>query len=740
MCKTVQKSLSVLFLFLVMISGLQGQSVISGVVTEKESGRPLTDVAVTINPGHRGTYTDSAGHFFFRDLSAGKYRLKISRVGYLAITKHLTLEAGEHLQLTLQTVKEVVPIGEVSVVGDKADKQILRDLTAEPVSLRPAITTISREKIEEEGAVTLMDALRYVPGGLTETRGRKVKQFFSVRGQTYPYPTYSLDGIVQKEFYETASFVNASMIRSVRIDRSASSLLKSLSPLSGVIDVESRRFTRRTTEAQVSWGTLNTFDASLLHGNRTQKLEYSTGVDFFGTNGPAGRNGRERIVNANGALRWQVNNRVNTSVRLFYMGGMRELVQPVFPAADKFRNQKEKYDPLSTLLVYTKTEYKASEKITGELQINYACRNPKYTLENLASGATQSYRERDRELTVNHLNAWTLSSANILRLGVLYNHWTAPNGKRYYWGHPADVHTWSAVVTDQQRLGKWLLNGGMRISQEFFKEWSAFSIEGSGKYFNGVEPIRNQWQPPVWQAIAGATFAPGSAVSLHGNVAAGVVTPRKGALTADGTAPENEKRTNVDLGVIRNCEGKGTLTVSLFFVSRRDAIGYSGETVAADSGQIVELYENTDRRSFGMEGTMRREIIPARWEVFANILLMKGQEKDSSAWMKDDEIPVFIGNMGSSFRINGFDASLFMNYTGAYRNDRFVSKSYLKENGKAPLGDFFDLSLTAGYRVGRERNVRFFAEVHNMLDRHYQTVPGWPDNGRIFRGGIKVKF
>jgi outer membrane cobalamin receptor len=222
-------------------------------------------------------------------------------------------------------------------------------------------------------------------------------------------------------------------------------------------------------------------------------------------------------------------------------------------------------------------------------------------------------------------------------------------------------------------------------------------------------------------------------------VAAGSVTPRKGALTADGTPPANEKRVNLDIGVIRKCEELGTLTVTLFHVSRIDAIDYSGETVVTDSGQVVELYKNTDKRSYGMEGEMRRTILPGRWEVFANILLMRGEEKDS-VWKKDDEIPVFIGNAGTSLHLERFDASFFMNYTGPFRNDRFVSKVYLREHGKAPLGDFFDLSLTTGYTVGRKAQIRFFGEIHNLLDRHYQTVPGWPDNGRIIRGGMKVKF
>jgi hypothetical protein len=42
-------------------------------------------------------------------------------------------------------------------------------------------------------------------GALTETCGRPVKQFFSIRGQKYPYPDYALNGIWQQEFEQRTS-------------------------------------------------------------------------------------------------------------------------------------------------------------------------------------------------------------------------------------------------------------------------------------------------------------------------------------------------------------------------------------------------------------------------------------------------------------------------------------------------------------------------------------------------------
>ena len=81
-----------------------------------------------------------------------------------------------------------------------------RDLVARPLTESPgletATTVVGRKEIEAQHAYSVVDALKYTPGAWTETRGRKVKQFISVRGQRYPYPGFLLDGAWFREFHE----------------------------------------------------------------------------------------------------------------------------------------------------------------------------------------------------------------------------------------------------------------------------------------------------------------------------------------------------------------------------------------------------------------------------------------------------------------------------------------------------------------------------------------------------------
>ena len=86
-----------------------------------------------------------------------------------------------------------------------------RDLIKRPYTESPGLQTatsvIGQKEIQRTKAYSVVDALKYIPGAWTETRGRKVKEFFSVRGQRYPYPGYTIAGVWFREFHETNYFL-----------------------------------------------------------------------------------------------------------------------------------------------------------------------------------------------------------------------------------------------------------------------------------------------------------------------------------------------------------------------------------------------------------------------------------------------------------------------------------------------------------------------------------------------------
>ncbi len=714
------------------------QHSISGKIQESENGSVIESVNIILIPTKKGTVSNSKGQFEIKNISNGSYKLKVSMVGFITQNIKIVIDGKsikQNILLTLDNKK----IDEVKVVANYRQLELIENPTIEQASVMSTISTIKAKEIEKQGATTLIEALKYVPGGWTESRGRKVKQFFSIRGQKYPYPTYSINGIWQKEFHETTYFFNSTNIEEIKVIRSSSALVKSLSALTGIIDIKTKKPESKESNINLKYGSLNSYQAGASHGNSTGDISYNVGANVFGTDGPDGRNGKEGVWNLHGSADWQINSALDWTVNMFYISGSRELVQPIAPADAKFTNRKETYDPLNTLMISSRLRYQSGRNFGSELQINYADRKPNYINENLGNGQITEYDEKDHEITVNLINSLAIGDNNVLRFGALYNYWMAPNGKRFYYGKKGEIHTVSGVVADEHTFGKLLLDGGIRLTREYYSEWGGFSIEGSGGKFSKVAPIADEWQPLTWQATSGASYTLSQNNSLHLSVAGGIITPRSGALNEDGVMPDNELRMNYDLGFVRKIGTSGKLSVTGFLVNRKDAIEYSGSTIEVGEN-IMELYRNKNKRNYGIEIEARSDIWKNQVSVFSNITLMKGQIDEDGEWGEDDEMPNFIANLGSSYQNKRYDLNVYMNYTGAYKNDRFVSKAYIAENGKAPLGDFFTCDITTGYAVGEDKLARLYFELKNLFDTKYQTVAGYPDYGRMVSVGINMKI
>ncbi|MBN1981882.1 MAG: TonB-dependent receptor [Chitinivibrionales bacterium] len=67
---------------LTMLNAASFESIISGVITDNQTGEPLFDVHIEIIENGAGTWSDSAGKYRFDSVSAGSYTLLFSKGGY----------------------------------------------------------------------------------------------------------------------------------------------------------------------------------------------------------------------------------------------------------------------------------------------------------------------------------------------------------------------------------------------------------------------------------------------------------------------------------------------------------------------------------------------------------------------------------------------------------------------------------------------------------------------------------
>ncbi len=87
--KTQSLRIFILFAVLFSCSGIfsQDKGIITGVVTDKETQKPITEAIIEIIELHKKTASDSSGMFEFENIPYGTYQLKVTCLGYQPIVE-----------------------------------------------------------------------------------------------------------------------------------------------------------------------------------------------------------------------------------------------------------------------------------------------------------------------------------------------------------------------------------------------------------------------------------------------------------------------------------------------------------------------------------------------------------------------------------------------------------------------------------------------------------------------------
>ena len=627
-------------------------------------------------------------------------------------------------------------MGTIVVTGE-IPRNPVAEPRVEPEGLEIAFSTVNQAEIARQGAKNVVEALEYVPGAFIETRGRKVKQFFTIRGQQYPYPDYALDGAWQREFLELPYFFPSEDVERIEVMRSSAALLTGLSGLAGVVNIVPRRYRERETSIRTEYGSFRSYNLSLSHGGTVKNLSYALSLGIPHTEGPKGRYAGEGFTNLRGSLYWTPDPKWTVTAHLFHLDGHRGLAQALPPASENLRLALEKFDPFRATLVTLKTFYQPNSKASTELIWNLSWRDHTFRSESVSP--PQTNREWDYEWSASLTQALALSSANVLRLGGLYNHWVAPNGKRFYVGKRCDLETCSAVIVDEHSLGPLNLDLGLRWIRTFINNYGAFNINESPQGLQNVTPIKDMWEPAAVVANAGAAYDLSRNVSLHFNLSSGNIRPERGDLDVNLREPKVERRIKLDLGIKLQKEKTGQVTLAFFLTRQKNALVLSGKTVTV-AGRVLETYLNRNQRQNGIEIDLRSSPFSGSFQLFFNLLAMDSRAELSDRMVRNREIPQFITSLGLYSIRDKFDFSIFMKAVSSYESTRFVDTPKGKPPIPQPLGGYQTLNLTLGRSFGARPESRVYLEIINLTDRKFSTVVGYPDYGRRFTLGLRSSF
>lgn len=205
--------LSIIALPLMLLAGTNGK--ISGVITDSETGTPLTGVNVQVEGTLMGATTDNDGYYVILNVPVGQYTLTASMVGYRSVRKNGVRVSSDFTTAANFVLSPSVLESDEAIEVVAQKPMIRRDQTA-------SVAEFSGREMREMPVETYGDVLKLQAGVTVGADGA-----LHVRGGRANEITYMVDGISVMDEY--------SGLPSVAVENNA---IEEISLVSGAFNAE----------------------------------------------------------------------------------------------------------------------------------------------------------------------------------------------------------------------------------------------------------------------------------------------------------------------------------------------------------------------------------------------------------------------------------------------------------------------------------------------------------------------
>lgn len=174
----------VCFVLCAQLAMAQQDATITGKVLDTDEV-PVPFATIFLPELQQGTAADENGNYKIQNLRYGTWEIKASAVGYATATQTITLD-GPELQRVDFNLQFNNNLDEVEVFGNRNDRpdkiESITRLPLKPYEQIQSISVLSEKLIEDQGALTISEATKNVPGVYTfATYGNK-RESMSSRG------------------------------------------------------------------------------------------------------------------------------------------------------------------------------------------------------------------------------------------------------------------------------------------------------------------------------------------------------------------------------------------------------------------------------------------------------------------------------------------------------------------------------------------------------------------------------
>lgn len=404
----MNKKLHVLILLLFVYTTYASAQKVKGRVYDN-NGEGLPSATVVIEGTQMSTLTDEDGKFRFRHAPSGKVRISASYIGYTTSTKEVITEGREPATVQFDLTPSTT-LTEVEVFGERFKQpEKLAAITRMP--LRPSeqiqtISVISEKVITEQGALTITDAVRNIPGVTLFGSYGGVKESMSTRG--FRGVPVLKNGVRMDSQFQTASGITDMQgVESIQMIKGSAAVtqgvITDIGNAGGVINVVTKT-PKFVNAGEVglrvgSWGQVRpTFDVqSILDKNRTLAFRLNGAYERADNYRPIVSSDKAYI---NPSLEWRPDSKTSITLEMDYLNAN---VTPVTSTVNLAPISEEKlYDmPHSKYLGFrgennnTKVmTYSAriNRRLTDKLSIRAGYFNSSYNVDNTSSALADTSR------------------------------------------------------------------------------------------------------------------------------------------------------------------------------------------------------------------------------------------------------------------------------------------------------------------------------------------------------------
>jgi vitamin B12 transporter len=668
-------------------------------------------------------------------------RVSCSAVCFLAVASVKPVQAQ---------VPDVAPLS-----ADDEDEVIIRSILEQPVSgptrsestvqdLSRPTYVVTQEEIKQRGARTVQEALRYLPGILSDgTAGGQLGAVSSqfVRGASSRQVLILLDGrpINDRGFFggfDLSTFTTTNVER-IEVIPGGGSALYGSDAVGGIINIVSKRpTTKPEIELGLSLGSFGYNQVTIASRGKSGSIDWMASYNRTQSDNdfpykvtpekvdgvprkPSIKGERDHAAvlynNADLRLEYDLNPRNSLALGITYQAKEFEIpgsirVPIVKSLANQYTNQ------WFTDLSWTSKLGKADEsKLTARIFGDFLG----YTYNNRSGSSLIVDQINRKSLGAQVQHIWQFSKGQNLSYGIDYRSTTGRNttfsnlSRTTLVNYDDSLQEGALFASYQAVLGDLQISAGLRQDFNSLANASAFS-PSAGLKFN-VSPsttlranISRSFRAPLISDIAGVT--------AYGQLPNPDLKPERG--------------TNIDVGIDQKLGKFGLFRLTYFDNNVSDLTDYLCLDSACNNGRIINIGRV---RSRGIETALNLQI-SKRWSTFVNYTI-------NDPIIKEDSDPSVVGNelsFRSADSLNagvtyatpqGVSASLLM---------RNLSKFYVGNDNTEELPGYttFDFKLKAPL----DANLMLTFQVNNLFDKQYQLFPNVPALGRNFQAGVSYRF